>query len=143
MRKAFVAVAALVMLAVVVQFFLAASGAFDSAPNEEAFRPHRSLGYLIVLLSVVLTLVAAIARMPSRIIGMSGLVAGLAVLQPVIAVIARAFGDTGETSTAGNIVFGLHAINALIMMGVARNVLKAARELDAPANAARAGSAAG
>ena len=142
MRKAFAAMAALVMFAVVVQFFLAASGAFDTGPNEEAFRPHRILGLGTVLLAVILTVVAAVARMPGRLIGLSGLVAGLGLLQPVIVVIAKAFGDTGETTTAGQIVFGLHAVNGLIMFSVLRTILQQARELNAPADAPRARSSA-
>ncbi|MEU5524423.1 DUF6220 domain-containing protein [Streptomyces sp. NPDC047860] len=129
MRKTIAALAAVLMLAVVVQFFLAGSGAFDTAPNDEAFRPHRALGYLVVLLAVVTTLAAAVARVPGRLIGMSGLLAGLAVAQPLIAVIAKAFGDTGDTSTAGRLVFGLHAVNGLIMMGVAGRTLREARGL--------------
>jgi hypothetical protein len=143
MRKAFVAVAAVVMLAVVVQFFLAASGAFDSAPTDEAFRPHRALGYITVLLAVVLTIVAAVARMPGRLIGLSGLVAGLCVMQPVIAIVARAFGDTGDTTAAGQFVFGLHALNGLIMMNVLRTILNEGREQTATAAPTRARSVAG
>jgi hypothetical protein len=40
MRKAFTGLAILLLMAVVVQFFLAASGAFDTAPNVESFQPH-------------------------------------------------------------------------------------------------------
>lgn len=140
MRKAFAGLAALLMLVVVAQFFLAASGAFDTAPNDEAFRPHRILGYLTILLAVVVTAVAAVVRMPGRLVGLSGLVAGLGILQPLIAIVAKAFGDSDETTTAGQLVFGLHAINALIMMSVIRTMLQQSRELAA---AAPAGPAAG
>lgn len=129
MRRTIAGLAAVLMLAVVVQFFLAGSGAFDTAPNDEAFRPHRALGYMVVLLALVTTLTAAVARVPGRLIGMSGLLAGLAVAQPLIAVVAKAFGDTGDTSTAGQLVFGLHAVNGLIMMGVAGRILREARGL--------------
>jgi hypothetical protein len=78
MRKVLAGLAALLMLAVVVQVFLAAGGAFDTAPKDEAFRPHRVLGYVILLLAMVLTVVAALVRMPGRLIGLCGLVAGLA-----------------------------------------------------------------
>jgi hypothetical protein len=130
MRKAFTAVATLVMLAIAAQFFLAASGAFDTAPNEEAFRPHRSLGFLTIILALVLTLVAALARMPGRIIGLSALLAGLGILQPVIAAIARAFGDSGNPSTVGQLVFGLHAMNALAMVSVYRHLMAPMRGKD-------------
>lgn len=141
MRKAFSGLAGFLMLAVVVQFFLAGSGAFDTEPNEEAFRPHRALGYVILLLAVVLTLLAALVQMPGRIIGLSGLVVGLTILQPVIAVLADSFGDSGDTTLAGRLVFGLHAVNALIIMGVLRLILQQSRALTATTKTAQATSA--
>jgi hypothetical protein len=61
---------------------------------------------------------------------MTVLVAGLGVVQSLIQVFADAFNDTGETSTtAGQLVFGLHAINALIIMTVAGIVARRARAL--------------
>jgi hypothetical protein len=141
MRKVFTGLAGLLMLAVVVQFYLAGVGAFDSAPTEEAFRPHRSLGYVIVILSLVLVLFAAIAGMGGKMIGMSGLVLGLTILQPVIAILANSFGDSAdETTTAGRLVFGLHAINALIIMMVLRQVITQSRAVaaaPAPAETAK------
>jgi hypothetical protein len=128
MRKTFTGLAGLLMLAVVAQFFLAASGAFDTAPNDESFRPHRALGYGLVLFAVLLTIVAAAARMPGRLIGLTGLVAGLAALQGVIGAVAKAFGDTG-----GQVVFGLHAVNALVIVAVIRTIFREARELSASA----------
>ncbi|MEU7875727.1 DUF6220 domain-containing protein [Dactylosporangium sp. NPDC049140] len=129
MRKAFAGLAALFLLAVVVQFFLAASGAFNTAPNDESFRPHRTLGYVIFLLAVVLVIVAAVARMSGRLIGMAGLVAGLVVVQVLIAALARAF-DTGDiTTTAGQLIFGLHAVNGLAIVAVSMRILRLARAL--------------
>ncbi|PJE95963.1 hypothetical protein CUT44_19340 [Streptomyces carminius] len=139
MRRTIAGLAAVLMLMVVVQFFLAGSGAFDTAPNDEAFRPHRTLGFLTVLLALLTTLVTALARMPGRLVGMAGLFTGLGIAQPVIATVAGAFGDTGGTTTAGQIVFGLHAVNGLVMMGVAGRILRRARELpNSPAPTARA-----
>lgn len=143
MRKVFSGLAGLLMLAVVVQFFLAGSGAFDTAPNDEAFRPHRALGYVILLLAVVLTLVAALAQVPGRLIGLSGLVVGLTIMQPVIAVIAKAFGDSGDTPLAGRLVFGLHAVNALIILSVLRLILQRARALTTTADTAPGGAVEG
>ena len=113
MRRVFTGLTAALMLAVLVQFFLAGSGAFNPAPTDEAFAPHRALGYLILLFAVLLTIVGALARVPGRLIGMTGLVAGLAVLQPVIAVVAGALGESGV------LVFGLHAVNGLAIAGIA------------------------
>ncbi|MFE9203439.1 DUF6220 domain-containing protein [Micromonospora sp. NPDC007230] len=119
--------AALQMLAVVAQFFLAASGAFDTAPNDESFQPHRALGGGIVLIAVLVTVVAAAARMPGRVIGMSGLVAGLAVVQFVIKGIA-----TAVDGTAGGLVFGLHAVNGLAIVAVTGMIIRQARQPSGP-----------
>ncbi len=128
MKKTFAGLAAVLVLAVVVQFFFAASGAFNTAPNDEAFQPHRALGYPILALAVLMTIVAALARMPGRFIGSSGLVAGLVAVQVVIVVLAKAFNDTGDTSTtAGQIIFGLHAVNGLAILHVAGNLARQAR----------------
>ncbi|WP_330461683.1 DUF6220 domain-containing protein [Streptomyces sp. NBC_00820] len=136
MRKTIAGLAAVLVLAIAVQFFLAGSGAFDNAPIDEAFRPHRALGYMIVLLAIVTTLTAALARMPGRLVGMTGLLAGLGIAQPLIATIAKACGDTDDSTTAGRLVFGLHGVNALIMMAVAVRIHREARELPNPSGSA-------
>lgn len=130
MRRVFAGLAALLVLVIVVQFYLAASAAFDTAPKDEAFQTHRALGYGIVVFAVVLTAIGALARMPGRLIGMTGLVAGLGVLQGLIRALAAAFDDTGDVSTtAGRLVFGLHAINGLIILALAATVARRARAL--------------
>ena len=143
MRRVLAILAALLVLLLVVQFFLAASGAFDPAPNDESFQSHRGLGYGIILFAIMLTIVAALARMPGRLIGMTGLVAGLSVVQILIGVLANALNDTGDTSTtAGKLVFGLHAVNGLIIVSVAMNVTRQARALSRSAVADRPAGAA-
>ncbi|SCG77221.1 DUF6220 domain-containing protein [Micromonospora inositola] len=138
MRRLFALLATLLVLVVVAQFYLAASAAFDTAPNDESFQTHRALGYGIVLFAIVLTIVAALARMPGRLIGMTGLVVGLAVGQGLIRAIAAAFNDTGDTSTtAGKLVFGLHAVDGLIILAVAETVARRARALSRPMVAGR------
>jgi len=138
LRKVFALLATLLVLVLAVQFFLAASGAFDTAPNDESFQQHRALGYGIVLFAILLTIFAALARMPGRLIGMTGLVAGLGVGQSLIRGIAAAFNDTGDTSTtAGTLVFGLHGVNGLIMLAVAATVARRARALSRSAVADR------
>jgi len=133
MRRAFTGLAAAQLLAVVAQFFLAASGAFDTAPKDEAFQPHRMLGGGIVLLAVLVTIVAAVARMPGRLIGMSGLVAGLAVVQFVIRAVATALDGAGGSTTAGRLVFGLHAVNGLALLAVAGMITRRAGRPARPA----------
>ncbi len=126
MKKLFTGLATLLLIAVVVQFYLAASGAFDSAPIEEAFQPHRLLGYSILALAIVSTLVAAIARMPGRMIGLAGLAAGLVLAQSLIREVAKAF---GEGSSAGHYVFGVHAVNGLIIVGVLGMIVRRSRQI--------------
>lgn len=138
MRKVFAILATLLVLVVVAQFFLAASGAYDTAPTDESFQPHRALGYGIFLFAALLTIVAALARMPTRAIGMTALVAGLTAVQSLIRAIADAFSSADDTSTtAGKLIFGLHAVNGLAIMAVAGSVAKQARALPTSAAADR------
>lgn len=149
MRKVFAVLASLLPVLLAVQFFLAAFGAFDTGGKDQAFEPHRSLGYIIIYYAVMLTIVAAVARMPGRLIGMAGLVAVLGVVQSLIRTIADALNGPGDTSTtAGKLVFGLHAINGLVIIGVAVAVAQQARarsrsSVDQPAGAEISESAAG
>jgi hypothetical protein len=127
MRRVFAGLAILLMLAVVVQFYFAASGAFSTGPHDEAFQPHRTMGYVVFILAVLLTVAAALARVPRRLIGLSGLVAGLVVLQVLIALLADAVGGNGDvTTTAGQLVFGLHAVNGLVIAAVAGRIARQA-----------------
>lgn len=118
MRKAFTGLAALLMLVVVAEFYFAAAGA--ATPG--LYRPHHLLGYVIFLLPLVMALVAALGRLPRRLIGLSLTVAGLTSLQVVIAKVARALGGD-----AGGLVFGLHAVSGLAIPVVAWLILRRAR----------------
>ncbi|MGH3647647.1 MAG: DUF6220 domain-containing protein [Micromonosporaceae bacterium] len=138
MRKVFAGLAILLMVVVAAEFFLAASGAFNTAPKEESFQAHRALGYLILLFAVLMTLVAALARAPGRLIGMAALVAGLVVVQSVIRGIASAVGDTA--ATAGQLIFGLHAVNGLVIMAVVGMIVRQARQLSRSVPTPRAGT---
>jgi cytochrome b561 len=134
MRRAFTGLAVLLPLAVVVQFFLAASGAYDPAPTEESFQAHRALGSAIILLAVLVTVAAAAARMPRRLIGLCGLTAGLAAVQIAI---SEAAGLADAGTTAGDLVFGLHAVNGLAILAVAARIARQARRMSRPATPVR------
>jgi hypothetical protein len=123
MRKAFAGLAILLMLIVVAQFFLAASGAFNSAPNHESFRAHEDLGWVIFALPVVMAIVGALARVPGRLIGMAALVAGLTSVQVGIGALAKSF---GHSTTAGQLIFGLHAVNGLVLVAVVWMIVRQA-----------------
>ena len=138
LRRVFAGLAILLMLVVLAQFYFAATGAFSTAPKDEAFRPHLALGWVVFFLPVVMAIVAALARMPGRLIGMAALVAGLASVQVLIAAVANGLDDTGGTSTtAGQLVFGLHAINGLVIAAVVGMIVRRARALSRPAVADR------
>lgn len=138
MRKAFAILATLLVLGVAAQFFLAASGAYDTAPTDESFQPHRALGYGILIFAALLTTIAILTRMPGRLIGMTALVAGLTALQSLIRAIADAFSGAGDASTtAGKLIFGLHAVNGLAIMAAAGTVARRARALPGSATANR------
>ncbi|WP_280316114.1 DUF6220 domain-containing protein [Nocardia abscessus] len=126
MKRAFTGLAALLLLAVIAQFYLAASGAYDTAPVEESFQPHRTLGYVILVFAFVLTIAAAIARMPRRLVGLAGLVTGLVIGQSVIREVARSIGDG---ASGGNLVFGVHAINGLVIIGVIGMIVRQSRKI--------------
>lgn len=129
MRKAFAALAALLLLVVVAEFYFAASGA--AGPDGAAYRPHHLLGYVIFLLPLVMAGVGALGRLPRRLIGLAALVAGLTAVQVVIAKLARAVGDT-----AGPLIFGLHAVNGLVMVAVVAMIARQAWMLTRPATPA-------
>ena len=116
MRKVFTALAALLLLVVLAEFYFAASGAFA----EQAYRPHHLLGYVTFLVPIVMIVVAVPARLPGRLIGLAALVAGLVSVQVLIAVLA---GGIGDGSTTGALVFGLHALNALAILAVAATIM--------------------
>lgn len=133
MRKAFTVIGVVLLLAVLIQFFLAGSGAFDTATREKAFEPHRMFGYVVFVLAIVLTIVGALARLPKRLVGMSGLATGLIALQAVIAVIAEAVEHSGSAgNTVGELVFGLHAVNGVVIIGLIGNIVRRSRGTSTP-----------
>lgn len=136
MRKVFTVVGVALLLAVVVQFFLAGSGAFDTATREKAFEPHRIFGYVVFVLAIVLTIVGAFARVSRRLVGLAGLATGLIALQAVIAVIAEAVEHSGSAGNTGNtvaqLVFGLHAVNGVVIIGLIGSLVRRSREAIAP-----------
>jgi hypothetical protein len=129
MRKAFSGLATLLLVVVLAEFFFAASGAFGATPGGESYRPHHALGYVIFLLPVAMAIVAALARMPGRLIWMPLAIAGLVAVQVLIAELAKAFADTGAV---GRLIFGLHAVNGLAILATAGMIVRQARALSRP-----------
>jgi hypothetical protein len=137
MRKIFFAVSVLLFLAVLAQFYFAAVGAFDRPRDDDSFALHSVTGMAVIpLLSVLATGAAALARAPGRLIGLSIAPFGLVLVQVLIIVVGDAVAGGGDADTGAGalVVLGLHAINALFLMGVTGQVMRRARALAAAAS---------
>ena len=131
MRRVYVVLAGLQLLAVLVQFYFAAVGSFAKPRTDDSFALHSMTGMMIIpLISVLATIAAAAARAPGRLIGLTILPLGLVIVQVLIILFADAFNDSaGNTTPAGLVIVGLHAINGLAIMAVAGFVFRGARGL--------------
>ncbi|MFI6236874.1 DUF6220 domain-containing protein [Micromonospora sp. NPDC050784] len=134
MRKAFVIISAVSLVAFALQFVFAAVGGFTRPAGDDAYALHSVNGMAVIpALTVLTALFAALAKAPGRLIGLAVLPIGLVVLQPLIAMLAEAFTDASGVSTPlGLTIGGLHALNGIIAVHVVVAVLRAARKLAAP-----------
>jgi hypothetical protein len=132
-RRVYLTLAGLLLLAVLVQFYFAAVGAFAKPQNDSSFALHDFTGSVAIpVLSLLATIAAAVARAPGRLIGLTILPLGLVVVQMLIVTLGRAFNDTGDQTTpVGLVILGLHAVNGLAIMAVAGMVLRRARQFTA------------
>jgi Family of unknown function (DUF6220) len=109
-------VAILTAVVIVVQFFLAGMGAFDGVHSGAAARdtsnydPHKAVGYAIAGLSVILLLLAVVARLGGRVIGIAA--ALLVLAGPIQPLLANAGEDSAAIWGALHVLVGL-AIGAL------------------------------
>jgi len=101
MRWTYVSVAWIILAAVIVQFFLAGMGVFSGPSNFEA---HASFGYTISFVTLLELLVAFVARLPWRTIGLTALLPLLIGFQSLFI----AFWHSGLPTLAA-----LHVINGL------------------------------
>ncbi|WP_156925870.1 DUF6220 domain-containing protein [Glycomyces arizonensis] len=113
----------LVQILIGIQFFLAGYGAMGTGDTRDAFALHIMNGYLIGTVSLLAILFAALSRAGGKLVGMTAGVVGLVALQSVIAAVS-----VGGT-TAGQLVFGLHAINALMILGLAEATSRTAKRI--------------
>jgi len=130
MRRVLVVLSGLLLVAILVQFYFAAVGAFDRPQDDDSFALHSITGMMIIpLLSILTGVAAALARAPGRLIGMSFAPLGLVVVQVLIIVVGNVIsgGSDEDTSAASLFVFGLHAVNALLLGGAAAAVFRRAR----------------
>jgi hypothetical protein len=135
MRKVHFVLSALVLAAVVLQFYLAGVGVF-SMPEDELFDLHTTNGRITLPVLLLLNLVAAALARGRTLRYALGLV-GLLALQTVIFVIAimttgsNPFEDTVIT-TAGTIILSLHVLNGLAILGVTVLLVRKAYALAFP-----------
>jgi hypothetical protein len=130
MRRVFVVLSGLLFLAILAQFYFAAVGAFDRPQDDDSFALHSVTGMMIIpVLSILTAIAAAVARAPGRLVGMSLAPLGLVVVQVLIIVVGNVIsgGAEEDTGAGGLFVLGLHAVNALFVMGAAAAVLRRAR----------------
>lgn len=139
MRRVYVAVSGVLLLAVVAQFYFAAVGAFARPADDDSFALHSLTGMMVIpVLSLLATAAAALARAPGRLIGLSLLPFGLVIVQVLIIVLGNAISGGGDRTTpAGLAVLGLHAVNGMAVAASAGFILRRARALAAPARPAR------
>ncbi|WP_327287079.1 DUF6220 domain-containing protein [Streptomyces sp. NBC_01198] len=128
MRKLYFILCVLLFAAIGVQFYLAGIAAFTKPQTDSTFDAHKMNGMIIIpALSVLATIAAIIARVPRKLVGMTILVAALIPVQILINTIGGR--DDARSSTGGVAVMGLHVINGLVIMLVARAALQGARTM--------------
>jgi hypothetical protein len=134
MRKAFVIVSSVLLVAFVFQFVFAAVGAFTKPADDDVYWLHSTTGMAIIPILTLLTiLLAALAKAPGRVIGLAAVPFGLVVLQALLAGLANGFTDeAGASTAAGLVIGGLHAVNGIVAVHVAVGVARAARRLGQP-----------
>jgi len=134
MRRFFVVSSALVLVAVLAQFYLAGVGAFTRPATTDAWTAHRAGATVIGVLVLLNTAVAALARAGGRTIGVAALPIGLVALQYVLVAVSGALGGSADDRTGAPLyVVALHAVNGLVIMGTAAAGLTKARRLAAAA----------
>ncbi|MEV8514869.1 DUF6220 domain-containing protein [Dactylosporangium sp. NPDC051484] len=122
MRKVYLGMSGVVLLAVLAQFYFAAFGAFSIPRDHASFEMHSVNGMIVIpLASLLTTVVAALARAPGRLIGLAAAPFGLVVVQILIFVVVHLVTEmTMEQSTPGaQWILGLHALNGLAVVSVA------------------------
>ncbi|GIH28799.1 hypothetical protein Aph01nite_71090 [Acrocarpospora phusangensis] len=137
MRKVFFWFSVLLLVSVLAQFYLATFGAFERpAPAlgamDSAIVPHIINGTMVIpVLSLLLTVFAAIAKAGRQLIWLSIAPFGLVAVQLfVIFELAGLAGATeNSTTTAGLAVLGFHALDGVAILWVTVTIVRKARAL--------------
>jgi hypothetical protein len=122
LRKIHTGLVYLFAFLLVIQFFLAGLGAFETVHNKKFndnnFGPHGILGTLLVLVALIIMILALAGRWTPAATKLSTALFGLMVLQLIL-------GVSGAGSAP--ILGGLHAVNALVIVAVTYLLIKATR----------------
>ncbi|GIH08856.1 hypothetical protein Rhe02_69230 [Rhizocola hellebori] len=127
MRKVFVAISGLMLLAVVLQFYFAAYGSFTvpwpitTEDHHEAFFLHSANADTIMVLSLLAMTAAFLAKAGWRIAMLALTPMLLVVLQIVIFIVAGAAGADIDSvppvsTPAAHLIVAFHAVNALAVL---------------------------
>ncbi|WP_214104369.1 DUF6220 domain-containing protein [Acrocarpospora catenulata] len=137
MRKVFFGFATVMLISVLAQFYFATFGAFERpvpAPGAEdaAIMPHIINGTMVLpVLSLLTTIVAAVAKAGARLIWLSIAPLGLVIVQLfVVFEIAGLLGaDENKTTPASLYVLGFHALVGVALLGVTVHLFRKSRAL--------------
>jgi hypothetical protein len=118
LAKAYLILAIVTTVVIVVQFFLAGLGTFHDIHTGEtsSFKAHEQVGYAIALLSLILLIITLLGRMGGKAIGMTATLLILA--GPVQPILANAGVDHSEIWGA------LHAFVGASMLGLCFTLIR-------------------
>lgn len=132
MRRAYVVLVGLLLASGALQFYFAAVGAFTRPQTGDSYALHLVNGRMVFpLLGLLAIAAAALARAPGRLIGLTSVPLGLAIVQTLIILLGNGIGGSTEqrTTPLALAILGLHAINGMIIIGVTATVMRQARAL--------------
>jgi prepilin signal peptidase PulO-like enzyme (type II secretory pathway) len=128
-RKVYFVITVLLLISVVVQFYFAALGVFGPE-DADLFVFHSINGqYVLPGLALLAVIFAALSRAGVRTVLLSALPILLVAVQILLFILAGALtgGSEENPTVAGAIILGLHAINALAILGVIITLVRRAR----------------
>ncbi len=129
-RTAYRALVFLTLGLIAVQFFLAGIGVFgDEGKTGDDFDPHRALGNVLLLVSLIMLILAAVGRLGRPLLPMTGALFVLMFIQGILA-------GVGEDT---QVVGAFHVLNALVLFTLVYHLFQAVRD-GVPAAAEPAGA---
>ncbi|MGW5684561.1 DUF6220 domain-containing protein [Nonomuraea sp. NPDC003754] len=134
MRKVLVVCTVVQLALVVLQFYLATYGAFETPrpadPDAAAINWHVANGFIVIpAVALITTIIAAIARAPGKVIAAGAAPIVLVAVQMfVLFPLAELAGATMDRTTPASLfVLGFHAVVGVLLLGVAISASRGAR----------------